>query len=98
MIFGRKKLKNLENELAAANLEKQQLKDKVDTLTLDIQSQKKLNSNISNIPIIDDRFLIPQQTTLNNSLSLINQIAELLFEPMSESEGTIKILKIIKMK
>ena len=93
MIFGRKKLKKLENELAAANLEKQQLRDKVEILTLDIHSQKKQNLSINNPPIIDSRFLTPQQATLQNSLFLINKIAELLFEPMSESEGNNEDVK-----
>lgn len=93
MIFRRKKLKRLENELAAANVEKQRLNNKIDTLMLDIQSQKELNSNTRNTPIIDSRFLIPQQTTLKNSLSLINKIAELLFEPMSASEGNNEDIK-----
>ena len=86
MIFGRKYIKKLESELAIASSEKQQLEEIIEQLTLDVESQKKLNSS-NNTSMIDSRFLIPQQGTLRNSLSLINKIAELLFEPMSDSEG-----------
>ena len=93
MIFGKKNIKRLESELAAANLEKQRLKGEIEILTLDLESQKELNLSINNTPIIDSRFLTPQQATLQNSLSLINKIAELLFEPMSESEGNNEDIK-----
>ena len=35
MIFGKKNIKRLESELAAANLEKQRLKGEIEILTLD---------------------------------------------------------------
>lgn len=86
-MFRKNRIQKLEDELAITRLEKQSIEQKFEAITADFNNLKKQHaSNTSPVPI-NDRFLIPQQTILNHSLNAINQVSELLFTPMSESEG-----------
>ncbi len=86
-MFGKKRIQELENELAKTRREKQSIEQKLETITSDFNNfQAQHNKKASPSPI-NEKFLIPQQAILNHSLNAINQISELLFTPMSESEG-----------
>ncbi|MEP0072536.1 MAG: methyl-accepting chemotaxis protein [Marinomonas sp.] len=86
-MFGKKRIQELENELANTRLEKQSIEQKLEELTSDFNVYQQQELNKETPYPIDERFLIPQQTILEHSLYAVNQISELLFEPMSESEG-----------
>ncbi|MDB4837301.1 hypothetical protein OAH87_02415, partial [Marinomonas sp.] len=86
-MFGRKRIQELENQRDTLEIEKQQLEQKLKALTSDFESYKEANQTIKNAQVIDQRFLTPQQEIQQKSFTLISQISELLFEPMSTSEG-----------
>lgn len=86
-MFGKKRIQELDNQLADLEIEKQQLEHKLDILTSDFETHRKANKNVRNTQIMDGRFLTTQQEIQQKSLILIGQISELLFEPMSASEG-----------
>ena len=86
-MFGKKRIQELENQQVTLEVEKQQLEQKLEALTSDFKSYKEVNQTIERPQIIDQRFLTPQQEIQQKSLTLITQISELLFEPMSASEG-----------
>ncbi|WP_321160362.1 MULTISPECIES: methyl-accepting chemotaxis protein [Marinomonas] len=87
MWFGKKRIQILENELAIIHAEKRVLEKEITKLTTDIASHeaKALSTPLTKI---DERFLAPQQDIIESALSALNQISELLFEPMSASEGS----------
>lgn len=86
MVVGKKRIRELESVLAAVQLEKEQLEQKVDTLTSALASQKE-HHPLKNTSTLDDRLLTPQQSIHQDALKEIRKIAELLFEPMSKSAG-----------
>jgi len=87
-MFGKKRIQALESELASTRLEKQSIERQLEKLTSDFDSfQQQQQQNTVPSCTIDERFLVPQQAILEHSLNAVNQISELLFEPMSESEG-----------
>lgn len=87
MLFGKKKIQKLENALTEIKTKNLTLEEEIEVLKSDLKLQKKLNLETQKHDMIDLRFLSPQQSTLNNTLSLINKISALLFDPMTESEG-----------
>lgn len=87
MLFGKKQNKALQNEINDLKNKNQQLEKTVETLEKGIQKLDKDNHSLKGQLVIDDQFLVPQQKMLGKVLGAINQISELLFEPMSASEG-----------
>tara|TARA_R110001606_G_scaffold311871_2_gene458691 strand:+ start:938 stop:2017 length:1080 start_codon:yes stop_codon:yes gene_type:complete len=87
MLFGKKRIQTLENELTAIKVEKQVLEKEITELIADIESHKAKTLSTPQTKI-DERFLAPQQDIIESALFTINQIVELLFEPMSASEGS----------
>lgn len=86
MIFGKKHIQALESKLMAMEAEKQQLEQELKSLKSEFIAYKDENQKVEK-QNIDERFLVPQQGVLQNALIMTNCISELLFEPMSASEG-----------
>jgi len=86
MIFGKKHIQALESKLMAMEAEKQQLEQELKSLKSEFIAYKDENQKVEK-QNIDERFLVPQQGVLQNALTMTNCISELLFEPMSASEG-----------
>ena len=86
-MFGKKRIQALENELALMRQEKQSVEQTLETTLSDFATFQEQHNHQEPAKVIDERFLVPQQAILEHSLNAVNQISELLFDPMSESEG-----------
>ena len=93
MMFGKKKQLALENTLAQKESELKELKVQLEELKIE-------NSQLKNQTVISESELNETPHLLSNlhpSLSFVlrsnNKILELLFEPMSESEGSDKLIQ-----
>jgi methyl-accepting chemotaxis protein len=87
MWFSKKRIQALENELATVKAEKRTLEKDITELAANIESHRAKIPSAPSIKI-DERFLAPQQDIIESALSTINQVSELLFEPMSTAEGS----------
>lgn len=87
MWFSKKRIQALENELATVKAEKLTLEKDITELAADIEAHKEKKSSLP-LTKIDLRLLAPQLGIVESALSTINQVSELLFEPMSASEGS----------
>lgn len=86
-MFGKKRIQALENELALMRQEKQSVEQTLETTLSNFATFQEQHNHQEPAKVIDERFLVPQQAILGHSLNAVNQISELLFDPMSESEG-----------
>ena len=87
MWLNKKRFQDLENELAKVTAEKQALEADVSELTATIESLRNASSNTPPTKL-DKRFFLPQRNINQESFAAINQVLELLFEPMSAAEGS----------
>ncbi|NVK27911.1 MAG: hypothetical protein HWE14_07700, partial [Flavobacteriia bacterium] len=85
--MNKKRFQALESELTQATAEKQALETKVSELTATIESLRNESSK-SPTTQLDKRFFLPQRNINQESFDAINQVLELLFEPMSAAEGS----------
>lgn len=86
-MFGKKRIQALENELALMRQEKQSVEQTLETTLSDFAIFQEQHNHQKPAKVIDERFLVPQQEILEHSFNAVNRISELLFDPMSESEG-----------
>lgn len=84
MLFGKKRIKELEYDLEIVKDEKIKLEKKLESLQ---QSLDELSEKTSDIEY-DASLLVANQAIQEKSLVSINKISDYLFEPMSVSEGT----------
>ena len=87
MWLNKKRFQILENNLAKVTAEKQALETDVSELTATIESLRNASSNAPTTQL-DKRFFLPQKKLNQQAFDAINQVLELLFEPMSAAEGS----------
>ncbi|WP_111637380.1 methyl-accepting chemotaxis protein [Marinomonas shanghaiensis] len=87
MWLNKKRFQILENDLAKVTAEKQALETDVSELTATIESLRNASSNAPTTQL-DKRFFLPQKKLNQQAFDAINQVLELLFEPMSAAEGS----------
>lgn len=88
MLFGKKQIKLLENELMAVKKEKRLLEEEVFSLREKSVVQALEQQYLLPINSYSEQFLDAKQAVLDPLLDTINEISERLFDPMSASEGT----------
>ncbi|ETX12411.1 chemotaxis protein [Marinomonas ushuaiensis DSM 15871] len=87
MLFGKKEIQALKNELNTVEMEKHRLEREIETLKTEVQVLTEDNLTLKNTPHTEDQLVLPQQDVITRSLKSVNKISDLLFEPMSAAEG-----------
>ena len=87
MWFSKKRIQALENELTKITAEKLALEVDISKLTAAIESLRN-DSKKAPTTQLDERFLLPLKKFNQQSFDAVNQVLELLFEPMSAAEGS----------
>lgn len=88
MLLGRKKIQTLENAIAQSDAEKHALQQRIAALENELVEFKNDVQKKSLQPSHEsEQFLIPQQALLQSIFGAVKEISDLLFEPMSASEG-----------
>ncbi len=87
MLFGKKRIQTLESELNTVEIEKNTLEREIEALKAEVQVLTEDSLTLKNTPHAGDQLILPQQDVITCSLKSVNKISDLLFEPMSASEG-----------